>query len=131
MRMSYQTLILLRRDSGASLRRACESLEQSGAFHASILSLRSDHIALDFADWRLSIRLASGAHVIEESRDIVQRYGSDRDDQAVLATCDTRFELDGGADPDMEHFNDYVLIVERLTDAFRGVAFECHTEQFV
>lgn len=129
--MSYQTFILLPPDSGASLPRAHEALHQSGALGGPNLTLKTDHVAIDSAGWRLCIRLVSGAHIVEESRDIALRYGSKREDRDDLARRDTRFELDGDTDTDMEHFNDYLLAVERLAESFGWVAFECHTEEFV
>lgn len=129
--MSYRTLILLAPDSGASLDRAYECLHSAKAFQNTSVSINPDHIAIVSGTWGLRIRLNTGEDVLQESQEIVRRYGSVQADPSRLAAIDTRFELESDPDPDMEHFNDYLLAVESLTRAFNGIAFECHTEQFL
>jgi len=131
--MSYQALILLPSNSGASLDATHDRLRSSGAFDRTGLTLTRtpDSIELAMGHWHLVIGLASGPHVLEESREIAQRYGAARGDQALLASCDTRFELESDADPEMEHFNDYALVVEHLTAVFHGVAFDPRAGEFI
>jgi hypothetical protein len=131
--MSYQALIMLPPDSGASLNAAYARLRSSGSFDSTSLTLAStpNSIELTSGRWHLVIGLASGPHVLEESREIAQRYGAARSDQTLLASSDTRFELESDADPEMEHFNDYVHMVEHLTAAFQGVAFDPRAEEFL
>jgi len=129
--MSYQTLILLSTDSDASLDRACECLRSAKAFQNTPITLTVDHVAVAAGGWGLRIRLVTGEDVLLESQELVQRYGSGRADLVFLASVNTRFEMESDPDPDMEHFDYYLLTVECLTDAFKGIAFECHTEKFL
>jgi hypothetical protein len=131
--MSYEALILLPPHSGASLNAAHASLRSSASFDDTTVTLTStpDSVELTSGRWHLVIGLASGPHVLEESREIAQRYGAARGDQALLASCGTRFELESDADSEMEHFNDYVLVVEHLTAAFHGVAFDPRAGEFI
>ncbi len=131
--MSYQTLIFLPKTSKASLEAAYKTLSNSEAFrdHGTKVAKTSDRIKVTSGGWTLNIALATGEAVRDESAEIVDRYGDSRGDKNTLAACEKRFELFGDEDPEMEHFGDYILVTEHLTETYKGVAFELHTEEFV
>ena len=59
---------------------------------------------------RLTIEFNDAPHVVEESQEIAEAFG------IPCGQCDARFEMSGD-DPDMELFNDYLLVNERLDAA--------------
>jgi hypothetical protein len=59
----------------------------------------------------------NAGHVVEESNEIAERFG------VPSQGCRARFEM-AGDDPDMELFNDYLLINERLQDTGKFVIFD-------
>lgn len=70
--------------------------------------------------WELKFVLNNAPAVLQESQEIAQRFGQGRPDRDVIATCATRLEISGDADPRMDHCNDYILATECLK-AFTGV----------
>lgn len=131
--MSYQTLVFLPKNSKASLEAAYKTLSQSEAFsgHGTKVVKTSNRIKVSSGGWTLTIAFATGDAVRDESAEIVERYGDSRGDREILASCEKRFELFGDEDPEMEHFGDYILVIEHLNETYKGVAFELHSEEFV
>lgn len=113
----YDTLIMLK--SGASF-----TVEE---LHAVVLSVmqskpkaverNGSHIRIATGSGSLNISWNNAAHVVEESNEIAERFGAPS--QGLCA----RFEMTGD-DPDMELFNDYLLINERLQETGKFIIFD-------
>ncbi len=81
--------------------------------------------------WEMTLTMYSGAEVLEESGEIARRYAAKRADRETIASCERRLEIQGGADPHMDHCNDYILAVECL-EAFKGVfVFDPHSREWI
>ncbi len=72
------------------------------------------HIQLRFNDWLFHLHLEDEPHVALESREIAATVVNKRADGDLIASSDKRITTYGMLDPDMEHFNDYVFVIEVL-----------------
>ncbi len=70
--------------------------------------------------WEMTLTMYGGAEVLEESGEIARRFAVGRPDRDVIASCERRLEIQGGADPHKNHCNDYIVVLECL-EAFDGV----------
>lgn len=78
-------------------------------------------IAVGRNGWSLRVYWEDQPHVVIESREIAERFVTDDTDRAIVAACRSRITTAGDPDPGMDHFNDYVYvleILEEISDAF-------------
>ena len=75
------------------------------------------HIRLVAGAASLVIGWSTAPHVVDESNEIAEQFA------IPCAGCHTRLEMSGD-DPDMELFNDYLLINERLQETGQAVIFD-------
>jgi hypothetical protein len=79
-----------------------------------------DHLILSSADWEIHLVLNAGAAVLQESAAMAEKIAGDIDG-ADIARCDRRIEVASDvSDPFMEHFNDFLGVVEVL-HSFKGL----------
>ena len=77
-------------------------------------------IVVSCGDWEIHLRLNESATVLDESREMAGHIGG-AEDAKDIAGCARRVELASDmADPEMDHFNDYLLALEVL-QSFKGV----------
>jgi hypothetical protein len=114
----YSAFGLLKPDSDFTMTEAAKRL--SSRFPTYTVEHRPDTIVVSSADWEIHLVLNASPAVIEESREIAGHIGGS-DDAKDLAACDRRVELGSDTpDPEMEHFNDYLLTIEVL-QSFQGL----------
>jgi hypothetical protein len=81
---------------------------------------RPNGVMLTGVDWEIHLGLNSGPAVLQESQEIAEKIAG-QIDGADIARCDSRIEVASDVpDPFMEHFNDFLGVVEVLR-SFRGV----------
>ena len=51
-------------------------------------------------------------YVLEESQEIATRFGKNRPDKDMIAKCNRRITTASNPDPNMDYFNDYVLVLQ-------------------
>src|SRR5262245_24061317 len=113
----YDTLIMLKPDAsftvdelhaivGDVMKTGAAAVEREG----SLVNVTAGSGSLDIA-WH------NEAHVVEESNEIAERFG------VPSQGCRARFEM-AGDDPEMELFNNYLLINERLQETGKFVIFD-------
>ena len=79
-----------------------------------------------------SISLASGPHVNLEAKEAFGRCKKDRPDLENLSSYQARFEVvSESPDPEMTHFNDFVLILEALETFVGSKTFDCLSGEFL
>jgi hypothetical protein len=77
-------------------------------------------IVVAAADWEIHLTLNEAAEVLDESREMAGHIGG-AEDAKDIAGCARRVELASDTpDPEMEHFNDYLLAIEVL-QSFKGL----------
>ncbi len=83
---------------------------------------RGEQITVSKGDWEIELALVSGPQVQTESEGLAGNLaGLEPAEAASIAACDRRVEVwSDTPDPAMEHFNDYLFVVEVLK-SFRGV----------
>jgi hypothetical protein len=114
----YSAFGLLTPDSDFTMTEAAKRL--SAKFPSFTVESKADSLVVSSADWEIHLTLNESPTVIEESRDIAEHIGGAEDAQDI-AGCGRRVELASDIpDPDMEHFNDYLLAVEVL-QTFKGL----------
>ena len=75
---------------------------------------------LRWNDWSFRLHFENQPHVIEDSREIAERFASNRADQERIAACDRRITTAADPDPDMSHFNHYIYVMETL-ESIKGI----------
>jgi hypothetical protein len=114
----YRAFGLLKPDSDFTMMEAARRL--SARFPQHTVEQKDDTIALSSVDWGIHLVLNESPAVVEESREIAAHIGGSDDAQDVAA-CSRRVELGSDTpDPEMEHFNDYLLAIEVL-QSFQGL----------
>jgi hypothetical protein len=77
-------------------------------------------VAVAKDDWEITLGLNAAPHVIDESADLAERLAG-VEDGADIAACAQRVEVSSDTpDPMMDHFNDFLFVIEVL-QSFRGV----------
>ena len=79
----------------------------------------------------LRIHRNSLPEVLEESAEIAANFASGKPEQAAIARCGVRFEIDADDDPSMDFFNDYCLIVEAIEGLGRVYTFDQASAEFM
>jgi hypothetical protein len=119
-------------DPGRLIERAAEELRQSFADRGSVVAEPDGAIVLRIGGWSLTAGLARDPWVREEINEIVDAQGSDRPDAAVLRSYAARFEVSSEpSDPDMDHFNDYVIACQALERIDGAVAVDLADGSFM
>lgn len=78
-------------------------------------------LTLTINDYAFTVHHVNAPHVLEESGDIARKYAKDNPQQAAMAACATRFEMYGDDDPNMDYFNDSLILqacIAELGDVF-------------
>lgn len=96
-----------------------------------IVESGADGLQLQFPGWTLRARFAQEPHVLVESAEIAERFGANTGKQDRIAACSTRFEVAADDDFDMEHFNDFVHVIETAQRLGEIYAFDCSLGEFV
>lgn len=114
----YQAYGLLLPDSEFTLDEAARKLAAS--FPDYDRQDAPDGVVFSGPNWEFHLVLRLGPEVLEDAARIAGGIGGVQDDLG-LARCDRRVELSSDyPDPEMEHFDDFLEIVEMLK-GFRGL----------
>lgn len=135
--MSYTAMVLLPTDTSVSLQqveaklRSTLSSTPAGQSGAIEVFREETQLTLFINDWSLYIWADSSPTVLEETQGIVELFGGDRADQAELATYGFRLDISCDADPDLEYFDDYVLVLKAMKELPKAVVFDPEAERFI
>jgi hypothetical protein len=114
----YTAFGLLKPDSDFTMTEAAKRL--AAKFPSFKVVEQADTVVLSSADWEIQLSLNESPAVLEESREIAGHIGG-AEDAKDIAACTRRVELASDIpDPEMDHFNDYLLAVEVL-QSFKGL----------
>ena len=119
---TYSAVIYVQNDSDFSFPAAVEACRSSKGLSASRIEATSDKgIEIYFDDWCLRVGLEDEPFVAEENREFAEASPEYPHAQEI-ALCQRRISVwSREADPNMDHFNDYLLTVETLIKPFRGL----------
>jgi hypothetical protein len=130
--VSYQAFVLLPvpQDKDELIDRAIRELTRTFTGRGHVERVGDGfHLAVD--GWGVRGTFSTDPHVLDESRDIVDQFGHDRADAALLRSYGARIELSCAADPDMDHFTDYVLACESVERIEPAVAVDMAGPEFM
>jgi hypothetical protein len=113
----YDTLIMLKPDASFTVDELHALVVDVMNSKAAAVEREGNHVRVTTGSGSLDIVWHNAGHVVEESNEIAERFG------VPSQGCRARFEM-AGDDPDMELFNDYLLINERLQDTGKFVIFD-------
>ena len=68
--------------------------------------------------------------VLEESRDIADSFGRKRKDHLIIKESRSRIEFYGDDDYDMNYFNDYLLMLEKIQRELPVIIFDAENGKF-
>jgi hypothetical protein len=114
----YSAFGLLKPDSDFTMAEAARRL--AAKFPAFAVAQQGGAIVVSSAKWEIHLTLNDTPTVLEESHAMAERIGG-AEDAKDIDVCARRVELASDIpDPQMEHFNDYLLAVEVL-QSFKGL----------
>ena len=87
-------------------------------------------IWLEWPDWKVQIRPVAGTKVLEFANKVASVDPS-RQDNSVIASCDRLIEVQGTDDANMDHFNDYVFVLQALENLPGVVLFDPRDVSFI
>jgi hypothetical protein len=116
----YRAFGLLKPDSDFNLDQAVARL--TPRFSGYAITRRYDQVTIAKGDWEIELALVTGSHISAETQGITDKVaGFDQTEAEALLTSERRVEVwSETPDPFMEHFNDYLLVVEVLK-SFNGL----------
>lgn len=116
----YRAYGLLKPENDFNLTQAFARL--TAAFPGSHVTRTDDFITVARGDWDITMSLATGPHIPQETQGITDRIaGLERGEVEDFLHSDSRVEVASETpDPFMEHFNDFLKVVEVLK-SFQGV----------
>lgn len=134
--ISYQVLALLPPHVNASFCEVAASLELkfrplSPRWQIPDIVIGTDHIKLAWSNWSLRLFFAVAPHVLIESKEIAAAKATHRADRDIIASCDRRIEITSDPDPKMDHFNDYIFVLEVLERIPGVVLFDPYARTFM
>jgi hypothetical protein len=74
--------------------------------------LKGQKLHVKIEHYQFYIVLATGSHVLEESVEMAAYAKDDPEKMADIQLCTKRFEMYGDPDPNMDFFNDFLLMQE-------------------
>ncbi|MCL2309255.1 MAG: hypothetical protein FWC42_03120 [Proteobacteria bacterium] len=113
----YDTLIMLKPDAAFTVDELHALVVEMMESGEATVEREGDHVRVTSESGALDIAWNNAAHVAEESNEIAERFN------VPSQGCSSRFEIIGD-DPDMDLFDDYLLINERLQGAGKFVIFD-------
>jgi hypothetical protein len=114
----YQAYGLLKPECDFTLAAAATKLAER--FPAYSIAHDDKQLTMSSGDWEIRLALNQGQEVLQQSREIEEKIGGDKDDIGI-AECARRVEVNSDMpDPELEHFNDYQGVIEVL-QSFRGL----------
>ncbi len=114
----YQAYGLLKPDSDFTLAAAVQRLAAKLPRYA--IAQSDQRVTVSSKDWEIHLVLSTAAEVIDEARRLEEGIGGAQDDLGITA-CTRRVEVASDTpDPEMEHFEDYLSVIEVLK-SFRGL----------
>jgi hypothetical protein len=116
----YRAIGLLRPDTDFTIEQAQTRL--SAKFPGFTITRDGNQIVVSKGEWWIALALVSGPEIRMEIEGLVGHLaGIEPAEAGVLAESDRRIEVwTDVSDPFMEHFNDYLLVVEVLK-SFNGL----------
>lgn len=136
--MAYELLALLTDDADITVDRLADLLRQDFASDPGAAIRIEDaaaqpipSVAVRWDGWSFRLSVEDQPHVRAESEGIAEAFASGRPNRDLIASCRRRISVAADPDPDMDHFNDYLFIMERLGKLTGVILFDPKVPEFV
>ena len=131
--MSYKAFVLLPDASGAMLANAKDILSEALADDEfpPKFKMNEDMLVIRFGKWKCYLWYNAKPHVLIESKEMADRFAKKRKDKNDIAKSAQRFEISSEADRKMDHFNDYLSVLEILGGHYKGKIWEDASQTFM
>jgi hypothetical protein len=136
--MAYELIALLTDASDLDLDRLARLLGEVFSADPEATVEREDppqaegrRVAVRWGGWSFHFSYEDGPRVSDGAREIADAYAGDRPDRGLIASCRRRVVMTADADPGMDRFNDYCLVVQRLGGELGVILFSPRVEEFV
>lgn len=130
----YETLILIDPESnieGLEIRRRVATLFEREDGGKPTVTWEEPVLSIDWSDYQIRLALDDGPHVYEESQEIAQEFAQDHGLADRIRSCRERIDISGENDPEMDHFNDYCLILETIESLGEVYTFDPMQGEFL
>lgn len=119
---TFQAIGFISGDSDFTVARAAQKWLSLQGVSGLRVEVASEQEALaTFGEWELGLMVDEGGYVPTEAQAIADECPGYHN-AAAVARCQRMLTITSyDPDPDMIHFNDYILAVEALVNGFRGV----------
>ncbi|HEX3314560.1 MAG TPA: hypothetical protein VHR72_06680 [Gemmataceae bacterium] len=116
----YQAYLLLQPSTDFTLEAAQTKL--AAKFPKHIAARAGEEVTFSGDDWDFYVRLNAGPEVLADSESFAEQIAGDGVEEGkLIAAIDRRVEMGSDTpDPEMEHFEDYLTLLETLR-TFRGI----------
>lgn len=123
--MSYSAFVLVDRNSDLDF---LSILAELNEYEVSRLS--ETEALLNVGGYRFHVFYKKEDFVLEESEVLVSQQNNGGLNPGFKPS-DVRVEIVGESDPDMDHFNDFILIIEKLSGNTSLAVYEAESENFI
>jgi hypothetical protein len=113
----YEVLAMIKQGSEFTADEMAGLLRDVGASANRKVTRSGTSFRIGAGDSEIHMNFSDAPHVLVESKEIAEQFG------IPCESCVARYEM-AGDDPEMELFNDYLLINERLEETGRFVLFD-------
>ena len=118
---TYKAVAFIADDSEFTVPLAAERLRALPGVPDLTVTVAPNELTASFGGWDLHLMVDEGGYVPAEARETAAASPGYRN-AAAVARCRRMAAIwSNDPDPEMDHFNDYLLSVEALVDEFRGV----------
>lgn len=85
---------------------------------------------LEWPGWSIELKLVTGEKVTELARKVAN-VDTSRTDNEMIASCNRLIAIRTSDDPDMEHFNDYTILLQTIEELSGVVLFNTQDGSFI
>jgi len=120
--MAYSLLVLLTDQTTLTLDTLAQRLSKRFSYDPAVVIEHgtSDVVLVQWGAWSVHIGYENEPHVAVESEDIADRFATSHPSRSDIAFCMQRLSVSGDDDPNMDHFNDFLFVMEVL-ESYSGV----------
>lgn len=131
----YELLILISAGTDLDLRKLDKVVTEHFASQSPVPELMSElqpnELIFSVNGFKFYIRHHCGDIVSAESKEMAERFAKGRDDADEIASVNCRFEVSSDDDLSMDHFNDFVFLMEAIEKAGGVYIFDPASSAFM
>ena len=125
--MAYEHFILIGNHSDFTLTALAEKIKGiNWGSHQVTITPTSTAISISINGWQFEIEMNEEAYVLEESEEMANDHAQHHDLFEQIKSCQKRLEIGGDPDFDMEYFNDFCFILEKIESFQHTFTFNPH-----